>query len=197
MSASAIRCPIGRCQPLMQIRGLRRATRRARPACSATATTALTSIIGPRGFLGDAAGRGRADQCALCRKIVDDLAAAPLLERGMARERAASPVRCRREGSHRAAFALDTADRVMAAIYVIRLISSSSRRTACPAAQHSSIRQEKTRAACPWTQEVPQTERPRILPPCLVRGLVSRLGRSAHAERFTAVLRQSCLRTTI
>ena len=49
-------------------------------------------LVGAGRLLGDAAGRRAADQNALRRKIVDDLAAAPLLERGMARQRTAGAV---------------------------------------------------------------------------------------------------------
>ena len=81
----------------MQISGRRRATRRARPACSAASTTAADVLVGARRLLGDAAHRGAADEDASLGKIVDDLASAPLLERGMARQRPAGAVAGRRE----------------------------------------------------------------------------------------------------
>ena len=54
-------------------------------------------LVGAGRFLGDAAGRGTADENALRGQIVLDLAPAPLLERGVARHGAAGAVAGRRK----------------------------------------------------------------------------------------------------
>ena len=55
-------------------------------------------FIGTGRLLGDTARGRRADQNSLQGEIIDDLAPAPLPERGMAGHRAAGSVTCRREG---------------------------------------------------------------------------------------------------
>ena len=81
--------------PLMQTSGRRRATRRARPACSAAVTTALTFLVGTRRLLGDTAHRRTPDENTSRCKVVYDLASAPLLKRGVPRKRPSGAVACR------------------------------------------------------------------------------------------------------
>ena len=93
-----ISMPSGRAYPLMQISGRRRATLRASFGVLGCSDDRIHVLIGTGRLLGDTARRRRADQNSLRCEIIDDLAPAPLPERGMAGHRAAGAVACRREG---------------------------------------------------------------------------------------------------
>ena len=91
----------------MQMSGLRRATRRARPACFGRRDDCAHVLVGARRLLRDPAARRAADQYALRGEVVHDLASAPPLESGMARKRTASAVARRSEGFRLGGFHAD------------------------------------------------------------------------------------------